>query len=227
VLRVQLHWQRLRGLRRAALVACFAGALLAPKPGSAQGAMWEAWPEVDVSVQTASRWRAGFITRGQIADSAARSQLLLGLHGDYLFPPLGYVSAGYRHYHSYGGKASENRLLTDVTLNKGLPDSFRFVNRAQIDFRWIGGDFSTRLRERMRLERLLHIDAGQTALPYVMSEVFYDTHVHAISRLRTTIGAELAPSSRGSVDVGYFRQDEYHSDTPDANVVQVILRLHY
>lgn len=211
----------------ATLVVCVGVALVAqPRALSAQGA-WEAWPEVDVSLQPGSRWRVGSIARGQIADSASTSRLLIGIHGDYLFPPLGYVSAGYRYYLSYGGKPSENRLLSEVTLNKVLPDSFRFVNRVQIDFRWSGSDFSTRFRGRVGLERLLHVAAGQTALPYVMSEVFYDTRIHAISRLRTTVGVELTPSSRGSVDVAYFRQDEYNSDSPDVNVAQVILRLRY
>jgi hypothetical protein len=206
---------------------CFACILIGPPRLTAQGALWQAWPEMDLSRQVASRWRAGLITRGQISESAASSQLLVGVHGDFLFPPLGYVSGGYRYYHSYGGKPSEERFLTDVVLNEELADSYRLVNRGQIDFRWIGGDFSVRFRERVRLERLLHAAGGQTALPYVMSELFYDTRIHAISRLRTTVGAELAPSSRGSVDVAYFRQDEYNSDTPDANVVQVILRLRY
>ena len=108
----------------------------------------------------------------------------------YLWLRLGYDDL----FKTEGGEkqTGEDRVILSAYPRAYLPEEIVLEGRLRADLRWIGGDYSTRYRLRLEVNREFTVH-GQAFTPYLQAEVFYDTRYDGWSRETTS---SWAPSSR-------------------------------
>lgn len=187
----------------------------------------EWWPELDVFWQPSERFRVFALAGISRAAETRHREGTLGLHVDWLRLPRGYVRVGYRSISDIPrGEDREQRGIAELTVYEPLGGA-RLANRTRLDLRWIAGDFSLRLRDRLRLERPVVTPWRQRLVPYAMDEVFYDFRYRAIVRNRVQLGAEFPLTPHVGLDLFYLRQDDSRSDVRHVNALGVALVLSY
>ncbi len=207
----------------------------------------EFWPEVDVYVHVKPKVRLYFI--GTVSKSVEDGELLnaqsyeaqFGAHVDYIPNEHAILRAGYRYGTAVGGNDDpfkEHRFLTEQTLRKKLPGDVLLSDRNREDFRFVNGDFSFRYRNRVTLEREMHLFKGRTTTPYVSGELFYDTRHNAWNRNRVAVGVQqslkrgplekmLLPKHQVVFDLYFMRQNDSRSDSPHVNALGASLALYF
>ena len=104
----------------------------------------------------------------------------------------------------------EHRGILEATGRMPLAPDFWLANRVRFDLRDIDGEFSTRIRDRITLERELVV-GGVTLVPYVSAEVFYDTRFGAWNRQSYQGGVEIEISKSWRIEPYYARQEDQRS----------------
>lgn len=145
----------------------------------------EFWPEIDVYINIKPKVRLFLLATvsKSIEDGELRHaqsyEAQVGVHVDYIPNEHVILRTGYRYGSAVGSNDDgfrEHRLLTEQTLRKFLPGDFLLSDRNREDFRFLSGDFSFRYRNRVTIERELHlfdvpILNGRTITPYGSVEV--------------------------------------------------------
>lgn len=210
---------RLRALRAAA------AALLAVA-ASAGAQTNELWPELDVYWQPAEHQRTFLEISASAEQEGSKRQATTGLYQDYLFLPNGYLRGGFRYTRStHDASYRESRLVgewVERMLSRGM---VRLVNRARFEMRWVNGDPSYRIRERLHLQRLQPKPRGLALAPYGTFEVYYDSRVGAISRLAGRVGTEARLVGPASIDVYVARQDNLREPPSYVNALGTTVKL--
>lgn len=194
---------------RAAIVSLFIG--MTSYGALAQSNVHEQWwPEADIFIRTSYR------TRVFILGGATRDQLTgpvdaqIGAHFDLGLPPflrelfteydnesqpfqylVLRLGVRYLTATSEDSDVDEWRGIIEATAKETLPASLRLALRMRSELRWIDGDYSTRFRTRLWLERTFYPDSSLTITPYLASEIFYDSRVSAFNRTRTMVGVNV------------------------------------
>jgi hypothetical protein len=104
-----------------------------------------------------------------------------------------WLRLGYDHlFKTEGGEkqTGEDRVILSAYPRAYLPEEIMLEGRLRADLRWIGGDYSTRYRLRLEVNREFTVH-GQAFTPYLQAEVFYDTRYDGWSRDYFQLGAEL------------------------------------
>ena len=159
----------------------------------------EFWPEIDVYIHVKPKVRLYLL--GTVSKTAEDGELRnargfeaqIGAHIDYIPNDHLILRTGYRYGTSVGDSDDpfkEHRLLTEQTLRKMLPGELLLSDRNREDFRFVNGDFSFRYRNRVTIEREVHLFKGRTITPYASAEIFYDTRHNAWNRNRFAIGVQ-------------------------------------
>ena len=192
---------RLRALSAAAAALVAVGA-------SARAQTSEWWPELDVYWQPAEHQRTFLELSASAEQEGSKRQDTAGLYQDYLFLPNGYVRGGYRYtFSTHDASYRESRLVGEWVERVFSRGKARLVNRARFEMRWVNGDPSYRIRERLHLQRVPPNPRGLALAPYGTFEVYYDSRFGAISRLAGRVGTEARLVGPASVDVYVARQD--------------------
>jgi len=193
----------------------------------AQSTVEEWWPEIDAYRTDASgTFRLFAMAASARSADAAERQYKIGMHLDYLRLPWGVVRTGYRYMGSSSDeKSREQRVLFEATLPK-TRGRLRFRNRTRLELRWISGEPSQRLRERVRLEGETTA-RGRHLTPYAMDEVSYDSRYHSISRNRFFVGAELSVGAHSTFDLAYCREEDRFSTIRKVNALVPKLAIRY
>ena len=203
------------------------------------GTSTQVWPEVDVYVNVKPKIRLFFM--GTLSKSVEDGELFnaeaiesqVGAHVDYIPSKHLILRTGYRFGKSIGedDPFREHRLITEQTLRKLLPGDLLLSDRNREDWRFINGEFSFRYRNRVTLERELHLFKGRTVTPYVSGELFYDTRYDVWNRNRYGFGAQfsikrrdrllkmLLPGHDLVLDVYYLRQNDSRASTAHVNAI--------
>ena len=137
--------------------------------------------------------------------------------------------AGYRYRTSLtsGESVSENRGILEVTSRYRLPWELVVSDRNRGEFRFIKGQgFSTRYRNRLRLERDIKHGAF-TCTTYVYDEIFYDTRYDQWTPDRYAFGFEFPVGPHVLVEPYYLRQDGNRSNPPHVNALGFKLNLYF
>ena len=207
----------------------------------------EFWPEIDVYITVKQRVRL-YLT-GTVSKSVEDGELRnaqgyegqIGVHVDYIPNKHVILRTGYRYGTSVGSNSEpfkEHRLLTEQTLRQLLPGDLLLSDRNREDFRFVNGDFSFRYRNRVTLEREVHLFKGRTITPYVSGEIFYDTRYNTWNRNRFAVGVQqsllrgplrkmLLPKRQVTVDLYYMRQNDSRSDTQHVNAIGAALTFYF
>jgi hypothetical protein len=207
----------------------------------------EFWPEIDVYINVKPKVRIYLI--GTISKSVEDGEIRnaqgfeaqIGAHVDYIPNDHIILRTGYRFGTSVGDADEpfkEHRLLTEQTLRKLLPGDLLLSDRNREDFRFVNGDFSFRYRNRVSIEREVHVFKGRTITPYVSAEIFYDTRTSAWNRNRLAVGFQqslrrgplrkmLLPKRQVILDLYYMRQNDSRSETQHVNAVGAALAFYF
>jgi hypothetical protein len=213
-------------VRLPALSAAAAALIAVVRSAGAQTS--ELWPELDVYWQPAEHQRTFLELSASAEQEGSKRQATAGLYQDYLFLPSGYVRGGYRFTVStHDASYRESRLVgewVERVLSHGMA---RLVNRARFEMRWVNGEPSYRIRERLHFQRVPPKPRGLALAPYGTVEVYYDSRFGAISRLAGRVGTEARLVGPASVDVYVARQDNLRESPSYVNALGMTIKLVY
>ena len=193
----------------------------------------DVWPEVNLFHQIDDRYRlhllGAFVRARDIdySDGQVGAHLDIGalpilrprlLPDSTLYQYL-WFRVGYRYGREFTSDDpfEEHRVILEMTARFPLPGGVMLVDRSRGDLRFINGVYSSRYRNRVRLERSIVLFDRYAWLPYVSAELFYDTRFDAINRFRYSVGIEI-PIRRFILDLYYLRQEDSRSEPAHSNV---------
>ena len=199
-------------------------------------------PEVDTYLKLSDDTRVfllGRLTQG-LSESATNGEI--GAHLDitltpilrrrlreadwererYLWVRIGYRLLGNLDDHS----VTEHRGILEVTGRVPLPWEVWLVNRGRVDLRDLEGEFSTRFRYRLGIEREFMV-GGVAIVPYVQAEVFYDTRFGAWNRQRYQAGVEVEITKHWRIEPYYARQEDQRSSPAHLDRIGLVLKTYW
>ncbi len=195
---------------------------------TASGQSTEVWPELDVSWQPAAHQRTLFELAGANDRDSPKREATAGLYQDYVFLPNGYVRGGYRFsFSTRNASYRESRLVADATLRLVSWRTLRLVERTRGEWRWVNGEPSYRVRERLHLQRVASQPQGIALAPYGTFEAYYDSRFRSIARLAGRVGSEARLGGPASIDVYVARQDNAREAPAYVNALGLVLKLAY
>ena len=226
------------------LVLCFLsiGPCIIPAAGQSTG---EFRPELGIYIQQ------GPVIRIEFVDSFSGAQSTHSWEGNFAFyveaalkpvfrhelreRPDVYrnkyfaLRAGYRYHTSLtnGNSPHENRGILEFTSRYMLAGKVVISDRNRGEFRFIQGQpFSTRYRNRLRLERDVRY-GWFNCTPYAYDEVFYDTRYDQWTRNQYALGVQFPVGPHVILEPYYLRQNGSHSTPAHINAVGFKLNLYF
>ena len=121
---------------------------------------------------------------------------------------------------------TEHRGILEVTARAPLLSDVWLVNRARVDLRDLDGEFSTRFRYRLGIEREFTV-GGMTLVPYAQAEVFYDSRFGAWNRQLYQAGVEIEITKHWRIEPHYARQEDQRSSTAHVDRVGLVLKTYW
>jgi hypothetical protein len=202
--------------------AALAALLLA---GSARAAdPWESWPEANLYRNLTPTTRlylvAAYATAGK--EAASRTLDLAGYFDVTLAPILvpsrqeddwrrkRYLWARFGYDHVFRGEqgevsTAEDRGIVALHARAYLPAELLVEGRARADLRWMDGDYSTRYRFRIEVNREFKV-RDRSVTPYFQAEAFYDTRFDGWARQLYQVGTEVQLTEHFRVEPYLARQ---------------------
>jgi hypothetical protein len=208
---------------------CFFALLVAVAGrAAAQGGTTEVWPELDVYWRPAERQRTFLELSASTEREGDKREATFGIYQDYLRLPRAYVRGGYRFTFSTGDASyRESRLVGELVLGGNLAPRARLVNRLRTELRWVNGEYSYRVRDRLHLQRTAPTRPRLKPWPYGTIEAYYDSRYRSIARIGGRVGAEAHVRGPLSMDLYVARQDNFRSTPKYVNAFGVVARLEY
>jgi hypothetical protein len=204
----------------------------------------ELWPELSAFVAMTPRTRVyldASYARGM--DSSARSLDLSGFvdvalepilreqlrtedwqRSRFLWTRIGYT----RVFKSSDGSttAAEDRVSAALYAKTELPAEVRLEGRARVDLRWIGGDYSSRQRLRLEVNREFTVQE-HAVVPYFQIEGFYDTRYHGWSRMLYQPGVEITLDSHFRLELYLARQNDRLPEEERLDALGIVAKWYY
>lgn len=192
----------------------------------AQKPTTEFWPELDVYWQPALHQRT-FVELSEAAErEGVKHEASVGLYQDYLDLPLFYVRAGYRYTFSIRDASyRESRIVTEGTITAYSTTLVRLLNRTRVEFRFVNGEYSYRIRDRVHFQRLSQRSKGLRLAPYGTVEVYYDSRYNTIARIGARVGTEARLGRRVGIDLYIARQNNTRSEPRYVNALGITTKV--
>jgi hypothetical protein len=198
----------------------------APRIASAQ--QWQFWPQINVYTPAHASTQAELEADWTASRDSAYRQLRLGFALQTRAIAHLMFKASYNYFYTpSNSKKNESRAIAEGTVDVNLPAQLVLLDRNAFDFRWLGGTYSTRYRNRLRLERPFHRADTQGVTPYVQVEVAYTFSSGTITRVQTQLGAEYRLSTRLTLDGSFAHQDDRSASTDNVNAVQLTAKIYW
>ena len=197
-------------------------------PSIANAQVTEFWPELDIYWRPAERQRT-FLELSSSADrDTPKREATVGLYQDYLNLPSSYLRLGYRFtFSTHDASYRESRIVAEGTYRTYGTDLVRLLSRTRTELRWVNGEYSYRIRERLHFQRLSQMHHGPAWGPYITFEAYYDSRYNSISRLAGRIGTEAVLGGPKAIDVYVARQNNSRGSPRYVNALGVTLKLSY
>ena len=209
-------------------LACPLLVFLLDGSAGAQGGTTETWPEVDVSWRPAEHQRTFLELSASSEREGPKREATAGLYQDYLHLPFGYLRGGYRFtFSTRDASYRESRLVGEGVAATELDWRLRLLNRGRLEWRWVNGVSSYRIRERVQIQRVSAARSGPGWTPYGTFEAYYDSRYRTIARLAGRVGTEARLGRHLSTDVYIARQDNSRGAPDAVNALGVTLKLGY
>ena len=186
----------------------------------------EVWPEIHVFWQPAAHQRTVLELAMSTEREGAKREGSIGIYQDYTWLPRGYLRGGYRYtFSTRDASYRESRLVGELTLGRNIAPRLRLVNRARTELRWVNGEYSYRLRDRLHLQHSPRDSRGRAYAPYGTFEAYYDSRFGAIARLGGRVGTEMRLWGRASLDMYIARQNILRSTPKYVNALGITMKL--
>lgn len=172
---------------------------------------WQYVPEVDVYVRTGYTTRLFLftaLTRERpegLVDGFVAGQFEVGLppvirelFTEYDNEELPFEYLRFRFglllmsYISDADVTNEIRGMIELNPREVFGNGIVMILRNRVELRWIGGEYSTRLRSRLWIEKMFFADSDVPITPYLNTEPFYDFRYNGFSRLLSQAGISFA-----------------------------------
>lgn len=142
----------------------------------------------------------------------------------FLWTRVGYT----RVFNSSDGSTvvAEDRVSAAVYAKTELPAEVWLEGRARVDLRWIGGDFSTRERLRLEVNREFTV-LEHTVVPYFQIEAFYDTRYHGWTRMLYQPGIEITFDPHFRLELYVARQTDLLPKEVYLNALGIVAKWYY
>ena len=203
-------------------------AAISPCPAFGQSVVNENWPELDIFWRPAAHQRTALELSAVAEREAEERDTAIGLYQDYLNLPFGYLRGGYRYtFSTHDASYRESRIVAEGVASRSIWSRFRAFNRTRFEWRWINGDPSYRVRDRVQLQLDSTTTRGRTWRPYGTFEAYYDSRYNTISRLGARAGADIRITRRLWMDLYGARQENSRGSPPAVNALGVTLKLTY
>lgn len=140
------------------------------------------------------------------------------------------LGAGYEYLQTEqnGTTKRENRILLQATpryvLHLGL--GVLFQDRSRVEFRWTGGDFSVRYRNKLTVQRPFKANVFRFT-PYAFGEMFYDGRHHSWNQSQYAFGVQVPYKKRLMLDTYYLRQNCTTCSQNPLSVFGVTLNIYF
>ena len=118
---------------------------------------------------------------------------------------------------------TEQRIIVEVTPRFPLKQRLILTNRIRGEFRFIAGEFSTRFRDRLALERVFKVKR-HALTPYLRVEFTYDTRYDKWNRTAFDAGAVFSIREHWELESYYEHQNDT-SKAPNKQVEAIALEL--
>ena len=218
-------------LHRTLRILSCAAALLFVGGFTRAGDPWEFWPELNLYKRTSPTTRLYFVAAYAEGKESEFRTLDVAAYVDVTFKPFIrdlyktdswrseddwrkkrhlWIRVGYDHVFKQEGETEstpEDRGILAVHGRAYLPASVLFELRARADFRWIGGDYSTRYRVRGEVNRDVTV-LGVVSNLYFQAEAFYDTRYDDWARELYQLGAEITVTKSFRLEPSVARQTD-------------------
>lgn len=203
----------------------------------------EFWPEVDAHTQLPSNLRLLLFEELKKGQDFPYQQLDVGGGLGYQWkrfsiPHLINIDQDKEHYLVFGagyeylrtlqsGKpSSENRIIVEGVFRYRPPARFLLEDRNRVEFRWVNGQYSTRYRNRLTVERdFLVRDFHFT--PYASAEAFYDGAKHSWNEEQYAAGVEWPYRRLLMLQTYYLRQNCTTCSPAHLNVAGLTLNFYF
>ena len=118
------------------------------------------------------------------------------------------AAAGYEYLHTLesGTAQHEDRIVVAMTPRFRPPLEFLLADRNRVEFRWINGNYATRYRNQLRIERAFLVGNFRID-PYASAEFFYDIAKGSWSEEQYAAGFQVPVERVLLFDLYYLRQN--------------------
>ena len=134
------------------------------------------------------------------------------------------VGAGYEYLWTdqEGAATDEDRIVIDATPRYRPRSHWLLDSRNRAEFRWVDGEYSTRFRTRLTVERDIPVRKNGRLTPYASAEFFYNFARDSWDEQQYAVGVELPYRRIFMVQAYYLFQ--HNSSAPDnVNVLGITL----
>ena len=100
----------------------------------------------------------------------------------------------------------EHRVLVESTPKYMLPARFLVQDRSRIEFRWNGGTYNFRYRNKLTVDRPFKINKFRFQ-PYASGELFWDRNHHAWNENQYAFGVQFPYKKLLMLDTYFLRQN--------------------
>ena len=123
-----------------------------------------------------------------------------------------------------GKSSGEDRVVLLATPRYRPWGRWLLEDRNRLEFRWVDGDYSTRYRNRVTVERDLLVHAFRFT-PYASAELFYDFASGTIDEQQYAVGIQW-PYRRLFMVETYYLYQYSHSSPDNINVFGITLNVY-
>jgi hypothetical protein len=190
---------------------------------SAQSSRFEFWPELDVWKELEPNLNLLFIESITRSRETKYTDAQTAANIDYRwFPQEIYpLALTFRAGYSYASELSddpepykEHRAITDFTPRYNFDENLILFDRNRVEFRWVNSEYSTRYRNRLRLE-YRPVIREKLINTYFQAEMVYDYAAHRWTRSYLQAGVEVPIAWYLSLELNLVRQNSIGSSAPE------------
>lgn len=202
--------------------------LLRSAAALAQESTSEIWPAVNVYWRPAEHYRSFLDVSGSSEREGAKREGTIGVYQDYLQLPRAFLRLGYAYtFSTRDDSYRESRLIGEVNLGRDLPKMLRLVNRLRGELRWINGEQSYRVRDRVHVQRGARLRQIPRFKPYATLEAYYDSRYRTIARIGGKVGSDIRLGGPAGLEIYVARQDNSRSQPKHVTALGLTVTLSY
>jgi hypothetical protein len=224
------------------LLLCIPLASIAQPALSAQ----EVWPAIDAYYRINPKWRIYGTLAGTKLEESSYSDAAIGVFGDYFTFPLAYAKKlmpgrsdslpgkflWFRFGYQYSATPpssedpfKESMIVTEFNPRFYLPWSLLLTVKNRFDWRFNEGEFNTRYRPRLMIEKDLRTEyLFFTATAF--AEYFANFGNSSVNRLRTQIGVEIRVLKHINYEVYWNHQYANGTEIPSVDAFGMTIKVY-